>query len=196
MAEADHPWPENIHMSFNAAIANDMYGHGAATFFGPFTKLFYTLFSIYGPYDIVPQFKPEDPQGGSPERADDFVPVLLVEVDQHPVFFLEINHPVSLPYQPKREEADEQMRRKFRDLGPRLAIPTLHGVSAFGTRLAFYEYDLATRVIQPTEITQSDPSLTADVVPMSCWDSDVLQQEGADQLKDVVRKVKDMCAHM
>jgi hypothetical protein len=190
MAEAD-PWPKNIHMSFNAAIANDIYGHGAATFFGPFTKLFYALFSIEGPYDIVPQFKPEAPEG-SPEGAD-FVPVLLVEVNQHPVFFLEINHPVPLPSQSKREEADELMRRKFRDLGPRLAIPTLHGVSAFGTHLSFYEYDLATRVIQPTG---SDPSLTADIAPISRWDSDVLQQEGADQLRDVVRKVKDMCAHM
>jgi hypothetical protein len=57
-------------------------------------------------------------------------------------FFLEIKPPGSL-YGSKREEADEQVRRRFRDPAPVLTIPTLHGVSAFGTRLAFYEYDLA-----------------------------------------------------
>jgi hypothetical protein len=83
------------------------------------------------------------------------------------------------------------MRDRFTSLGPRLAIPTLHGVSSFGTRLSFYEYDLATRVIQPTKIVRSDPSLTTDVAPVSRWDSDVLQQEGADLSIGLW-----MCAHI
>jgi hypothetical protein len=195
MAEADHPWPEYIHQSFNSAIANDVYDDGEVTFFGPLTRLFYTLFyHIDGPYDIIPQFKPNALKG--PRERDNFVPVLLVEVDRRPVFFLEIKPPVSLPNESKRQEADEQMRRKFKDLGPLSNIPTLYGVCAFGTRLAFYEYDQATREIQPAEITQPDPSVTVDVAPIERWDSDVLHQEGADRLKDIVRRVKDMCAHI
>ena len=195
MAEADHPkdrpWPKCIHMTFDAAKANDFPGYGAATFFGPFTKLFYHLFSIDGPYFIDPQFKSEAPRG-SQERAD-FVPVLLVKVKQRPVFFLEIEHPSSLPSQSKREEADEQMRCKFRDLGLKTTIPTLYGVSAFGTHLSFYQYDLATGDIHPSKILGPDAS---EIAPMSHWDYDVLQQEEADRLRDVITRAMEMCAHL
>jgi hypothetical protein len=75
-----------------------------------------------------------------------------VEANWHPVFFLEIKPPLSLPYDSKRKEADEQMRHQFRDHATVLNTPTLHGISAFGTRLAFYEYNLATHDIQPTEV--------------------------------------------
>jgi hypothetical protein len=193
MAEADHPWPEYIHQTFNAYMVNEFYDEGEATFFAPLTRLFYTLFyAIEGPYDIIPQFRP-NPLKGARERAN-FVPVILVEVNRRPVFFLEIKDPVSLPYESRRQEADEQMRRKFKELGPLSEIPTLYGVCAFGTRLAFYEYDSVTRDIQPAEITPPDPYVTVDVAPIERWDSDVLQQEGADRLKDIVQRVKDMCA--
>ena len=49
------------------------------------------------------------------------------------------------------------MRRKFKELGPLLNIPTLYGVSAFGTR-----------DIQPMEGSQ--PDLTAEVAPIKRWD--------------------------
>jgi hypothetical protein len=76
-----------------------------------------------------------------------------VEANWHdPVFFLEIKPHLSLPYDSKREEADEKMRRRFRDHTTILNIPTLHRVSAFGIRLGFYEYNLATHDIQPTEV--------------------------------------------
>ena len=82
------------------------------------------------------------------------------------------------------------MRRKFKELEPLLDFPTLYGVSAFGTRLAFYEYDRATHEVQPTEVTQD---ITTDIAPIERWDSDVLQKEGADRLTDIVKRVKDMC---
>ena len=153
MAEAVHhrAWPEDsgiVHRIFDAAIYNDVHGYGAATFFGLFTQLCFTLFSIDGHYCIDPQFKCEAPEG-SREHIN-FVPTLLVDFEcQHPVFFLQINHPDSLHDDSKHEEADKQMRRRFRDLAPALTIPTLHGVCAFGTQLAFYKYDLATHDIQP-----------------------------------------------
>jgi hypothetical protein len=57
---------------------------------------------------------------------------------------MEIKPPASLLYDSKREEADEQMRRRIRDLRHELAIPALHGICAFGTQLSVYEYDSAT----------------------------------------------------
>ena len=67
------------------------------------------------------------------------------------------------------------MRRKFRDLGLKTTIPTLYGVSAEGTHLSFYQYDLATGDIHPLKILGPDAS---EITPMSHWDYDVLQQEG------------------
>ncbi|KAG1739830.1 uncharacterized protein EDB91DRAFT_1133953, partial [Suillus paluster] len=40
-----------IHQSFNSTIANDHSGD-ELVFYGPFTRLLYTLFSLEGPYEI------------------------------------------------------------------------------------------------------------------------------------------------
>ena len=101
------------------------------------------LFSVDGLYKVVPQFKYTALQGA--QESIDVVAVLLVEVNRHPVFFMGIKPPAAFPYDSKCEEADVQMRRRFRNLRQILVIPTLHGISAFGTRLAFYEYDSATQ---------------------------------------------------
>ena len=105
---------------------------------------------------------------------------------------MEIKPPSALLDNSKREEADEQMRRRFRDLGPVSTIPTLHGVSACGNHLSFYEYDAATSNVQPEQVSQTPCSAIADVVPMSRFDCDVLKPERANQLRDVVKKVKEM----
>ncbi|KAI9461965.1 hypothetical protein BJY52DRAFT_168413 [Lactarius psammicola] len=194
MAKAAHPWPEYIHQSFNSAIVNDPSGRDESLFYGPFTRLLYTLFSVEGPYEIVPHFKSVGLQGS--RESIDTVAVLVVEVNRRPVFFIEIRSPASLPYDSKREEADEQMRRRFRDLRQILTIPILHGISAFGTRLSFYEYDSATHVLQPEQVLRSHPSILADVAPITRWDCDVLQPEGANRLRDVVNKVKEMSAQV
>ena len=100
------------------------------------------------------------------------------------------------PYDSRRGGADNQMRRRFTDLRQILAIPVLHGVSAFGIRLSFYEYDSATYVVQPEQVLQSHPSIFDDVAPITRWDCDVLQQEGANRLRKVVNQVKEMCARV
>ena len=187
MTETDCPWPDYIYISFSSSIAqdaNDGIGVEDNTFFGPMMRLFYTLFSPdEGPYDVKPQFRP------SRSREHVKVPTVMVEVNRHPVFFLEIKPPASLLDESKRQEADKQMRQKFKDLGPILDIPALYGVCVFGTRLAFYEYDRATCDIQPTEVTQP----ASEVAPIERWDSDIFEKEGADRLKFIVERVKDMC---
>ena len=192
--EASHPWPEYIHRSFNSAIISDPSGRDESVFYGPFTRLLCTLFSVDGPYEIVPQFKSVALQGA--QESINVVAVLVVGVNRHPIFFMEIKPPASLPYDSKREEADEQMRRRFRDLRQILAIPILHGISAFGTRLSFYEYDSATHVLQPEQVLQSHPSILAEVAPITRWDCDVLHQEGANRLRQVVNQVKEMSARV
>jgi hypothetical protein len=55
MAEVQ-PWPQYVHKSVNSAIQSDV-GRDDSVFYGPYTRLFYTLFSVDGPYEIVPQFQ-------------------------------------------------------------------------------------------------------------------------------------------
>ena len=193
MAEAAHTWPEYIHESFNSAIISDPSGRDEAVFYGPFTRLLYSLFSVDGPYEIVPQFTSVALQA---RESIDIVAVVVVEVNRHPVFFIQIKPPASFPYDSKREEADEQMRCRFRDLRQVLAIPILHGISAFGTRLSFYEYHSATNVLQPEQVLRFHPSILADVAPITRWDCDVLHHEGANRLRNVVNQVKEMSAQV
>jgi len=53
MVEAGHPWPEYIHQSFNSAITSDPSGRNESVFYGPFTCLIHTLFSLDGPYPTI-----------------------------------------------------------------------------------------------------------------------------------------------
>ena len=94
-----------------------------------FNRLLNTLFPVDGPYEIVPQFKSPGTQ-----ESIDFVAIFLVEVNRHPVFFIEVKPTASFPYDSKRKEADEQMRNRFMELRQNLNIIILNGISAFGTR--------------------------------------------------------------
>lgn len=51
-----------------------------------------------------------------------------------------------------RAAADEQMRERFKDLGNRVEIPILYGVSALGTKLCFYKFTKATAQLEPRRI--------------------------------------------
>jgi hypothetical protein len=163
-----------------------------SVFYGPYTRLLYTLFSLDGPFEIVPQY---NEMQLDTQDSINFVTVFVVELNRHPVFFLEVKPPASLRLDTKREDADKQMRRRFRDLRADLAIPTLHGVSAFGTRLCFYRYEKESRQLQPLMIQPNLNSLT-DVAPANLWNFDVLEAEGANRLRAVVDHVKQLCAQI
>jgi hypothetical protein len=44
------------------------------------------------------------------------------------------------------------MRNHFRNLHESLATPKLIGISASGTRMAFYDYEAATKILPPPAI--------------------------------------------
>ena len=191
MAEADHPWPEHIHQSFYSAKMQDLHGRDETLYYGPFTRLLYTLFSLDGPYEIMFQFK----TGALQDSWEDDIPIIMVVVNKRPVFFMALKPPSSLLYDSKREEANDQMIRQFRDLIP-VSAPTLYGISAFGTQISFYEYNSATSIFQPEQVPQVHSSLFADVAPIARWDCDVLKPGGANRLRDVVKKIKKMMGHV
>ncbi|KAI6015329.1 hypothetical protein F5J12DRAFT_717407 [Pisolithus orientalis] len=183
-------WPQFITQSFNSALAIDPTGKDESVFHGPYTRLLYSLFSLDGLYEIAPKYKFQGTQD-----AFELVTIFVVEPQRHPVFFIEVRPSASLPYDSKREEADNQMRRRVRDLRVNLTIPVLYGVSAFGTRLSFYRYDTGSQVLTPEQILVHPTRLT-DVAPADRWNCDVLQADGAQRLREVVEQVKQMCARI
>ena len=150
-------------------------------YYGPYTRLLYHLFGIEGPFEIVP---PRDPI--------DAVAMFTVELDKHPVLFIEVKPPSSFHLDSKRKQADDQMRDSFRDLRANLVTPRLPGISAFGTRVAFYEYIAATSAVTPPAIP-ADPMFLNDVAPADRWNYDLLEADGIARMRQVAQDVRAMC---
>lgn len=73
-----------------------------------------------------------------------------------------------------------------------LVTPRLPGISAFGTRVAFYEYVTATNTFTPRAISPNSVSLN-DVVPAERWSYDLLEANGIAQMRKVTEDVRAMC---
>ena len=116
----------------------------------------YHLFGLEGPFKISPQYR--IPQ--TPRDANDVVALLTIELDKHPVLFIQIKPLASFALDFKRKQADEQMRDHFRDLRRSLDTPRLPGLSTFGSRMAFYEYIAATSTLTPRAIRTIQYPLT------------------------------------
>ncbi|KIJ95071.1 hypothetical protein K443DRAFT_134537 [Laccaria amethystina LaAM-08-1] len=94
---------------------------------------------------------------------------------------IEVKPPGSFTLDSKRKEADDQMRDHFRTLRN----------SAFGTRLAFYEYVSATAQLTPPVIVPY-PAYLNDVAPAERWTHDLLDANGARRIRKVVQDVLAM----
>jgi hypothetical protein len=93
------------------------------------------------------------------------------------VLFVEIKEPRKITLKSACEEADNQMRKRMGDLAPSCPLDTLNGVSAFGTRLAFYTYDKQTRILLSR--ISPDSERETDTAPLDRWDCDILEDEGS-----------------
>lgn len=122
----------------------------------------------------------------------DFAFFLLVYIETSPVFLIQIKQPADFRFSSKRQEADVQMRRGFLDCVDELQIPVLHGVSVFGTKMAFYRLNKTSHVLEPRKIVPDRDRLT-DIAPKDWWCWDILEDEGAEKFRAVVDDVKVMC---
>ncbi len=117
----------------------------------------------------------------------------VVDVNELPIFFLEIKPPLYLDHIDTRIDLDAQMRAAFlalRDLTP---IPRIHGVSAIGQKLAFYCMDKATGHISPDYVAPSTVPVR-DTVPAERWETDITTEEGYGRFLAVINDVKQMAA--
>ena len=155
-----------------------------SVYYGPYTRLLYHLFGLEGPFEISPQYHILQ----TPRDAIDVVALFIVELNKHPVFFIEVKAPAPFVFDSMRKRADDQMRDHFRDSRHSIVTPRLPGISAFGTRMAFYEYVAATNTLttRPRPITP-DPIFLNDVAPAERWNYDLLETNGIAKMRQVGR---------
>ncbi len=156
-------------------------------FLGPYNKLLHTVFPANSDYTVIPRSYSFSDSHGSANAVFEFE----VLFKDKPVFFLQIKGPQSFTVISAREKADEHMRKRTKDLAPNCPLDTLHGVSAFGTRLSLYSYDKQTRII-PKRVLP-DRERETDCAPQSRWDCDILEDEGGQRFQDIVAEIKEKC---
>ncbi|KAJ3517648.1 hypothetical protein NLJ89_g376 [Agrocybe chaxingu] len=184
---AAEPCPQYLVQSFISAN-QAQFATDESVYYGPYTRLLYYLFGLEGPFEISPQFHiPE-----TPPDAIDVVALFAVELNKHPVFFIEVKPRASFALDSKRKQADEQMRDHFRDVRRNVVTPRLPATSAFGTRLSFYEYTAATNAVVPAAIPV-DPVILNDVAPADRWSCDLLDAVGIARVREVAQGVRAMC---
>jgi hypothetical protein len=158
--------------------------------YAPYNKLLCTLFPVDTAFTVSPRiYRTTDT--GSPSNVSLEYTVFY---DDKPVFVLQAKAPSRFRVISAREEADIQIRRRIRDLRGLAAIPTLHGVSTFGTRLCFYSAS-ESGLITPLNILL-DPDWMGETAPLDRWDCDLLDDDGAIRLKEVVNKIRNQCENL
>ncbi|KAI0029619.1 hypothetical protein K488DRAFT_56019 [Vararia minispora EC-137] len=180
------PWPSKITRAFATV---EVEAH-ESQYYGPYNKLLCTLFPPDSDFTVSPNYIPGYVDGGA-----DFIVSFEITFHQHPVLVLEIKPPHHLSLISTREVADRHIRRRLADLSERSLLPVLHGVSAIGTKLCFYEFEKTSGRMSPRRIP-SDPELVTDVAPKVRWDCDILEASGEQRLRVLATQIIEACERL
>ncbi|KAF8342388.1 hypothetical protein F5887DRAFT_887439, partial [Amanita rubescens] len=154
-----------------------------AHFFMPYNLLLCTLFPSNADFMVALY-----PRTSSSPAESTFMYEVIYGDPGKPVLVLQPNAPGNLRYRSKRAASDHQIRARMTKLSVSCPMPVLYGISAMGTRLCFYTKP-RDEAILPQQIL-ADPGMTTDTAPLERWNCDVLEREGAKQLRRVVKEIK------
>jgi hypothetical protein len=174
------PWTNQVMRAFSKVPANAP----VHAYHVPYERLLYTIFPLTDHDDstIAPMIYPPHPPAPRRRRSVGFE-LWWGEEDPATVFFLQLKTSGGLKRASAREAADCEMRYRLGELMKKCPLPTLHAVSAFGTRLRFYEYP-KNGTILPTR---------QDGLDAARWGYDVTECAGGSKLKTVLEGVKENC---
>jgi hypothetical protein len=152
------------------------------SYYIPYNKLLYTTFPPSSHFAVAPQLYPLLDSPRSRSRRFGYE----IWWNEYPVFVLQLKDPRTINSAEAREEADREMRHRLRGVIDRCPLPTLHAVSAFGTKLSFFEYPKDGNIL-PACI-QGDEG---DKVPMERWSYDLLELAGGNKLRALLEAIKE-----
>ena len=178
--------PENIYEVLK--FANDIPETHASQLYQPYYVLLNCLFPPEEGYMILPKYKPP-----TQSRLVDFKGIYTIKQKSHVVFLLEVKSSEDLGHISSRQEADSQMREKFRHVFGAVSVGMLYGACAMGTKICIYKLHMMSRQLFPFESTiPSNPELVTDTAPVEWWNIDLLTPEGQGQLCKIVQHIKEM----
>ncbi len=158
-----------------------------------YNKLLNTLFPVNTPYTVFPQVHRHEDNSTPSSRT-----TFTVYYKNTPVFLLDLHPYPNLARISTREIADNHIRMHVRDLLPYCPLPALYALSAFGTRLAFYTITPGSPILfLCAPLRRILPTRTRRVgAPADWWDCDLLDDDGAIRLKEVVNKIRNQCENL
>ena len=174
------PWPTWILDHFATIPGGMSIATQESSFYGPYTSVLLHLFPPNEGFMVAP----ERQQPTIKELIYFAVMFIIPSTNtQTPIFYLEVKPPGDIDEPSTRGKADEQIRSRLGEAITKLRIPKLHGISALGVQLAFYNYDAATQAIEPPKIPP-DPTHINNAAPAAHWSVNLLSDEGYQQLAD------------
>lgn len=179
------PWPEFVVRQFKLV---NQFTTDESEYYGPFNTLLTTVFPPHDNYQVSPKNK-------RITGSIDSSVIYIVMKRKVPILFVEIKTYQAFDRASLRKEADEQIRDRFLDFTGNVAIPTLYGISAFGTRFSVYEYTSETRSLTPYRIPPH-PLILTDTAPQERWNYDVMESEGEARFMEIVTEIKKMAADL
>jgi len=194
------PLPARVQRQFKKVPSNPSEGD----FHGPYNMLLSSLF----PFDDFTVGSRYWPQSCDMEDSVYIFKVLFEEkvlLEDKTVFILEVNSPQDLALRSVREIADQKIRdciggviglscllRMMTVLDYiDCPLPTLHAISAMGTKLCFYNKSRNGPVTPHCIPPNLDPLL--DVAPVERWDCDILEEDGAQKFQAVIEEIIKGC---
>ncbi|KAI6137420.1 hypothetical protein F5141DRAFT_996724 [Pisolithus sp. B1] len=182
------PWPDNVIRQFQMTPPNP----NDSDFYGAYNKLLSTLFPPDNDFTVAPRhLKSCSPQSG------DTIVFFEIVLGTRLVFILRPQAPADLTHKSSHQAADEEIIARLGALAEQYPIPTLHAVSAMGTRLCFYHVDTTNAPADTIPLgIPRHPIRVSDTVPKERWDCDVLDANGEARLRAVVDAIKEACENI
>jgi len=153
-----------------------------------YNKLLNTLFPVNTPYTVFPQVHRHE-DGVNPTARTTFT----VYYNNTPVFLLDLHAYPTLSRISSREAADDHMRVHLRDLMPYCPLESMQAVSVFGTRMAFYKVTTGQAILPARALSVGQHE---DTTPADWWDCDLMEDDGAIRLKEVVNRIRNQCENL
>ncbi|EDQ98314.1 uncharacterized protein LACBIDRAFT_303964 [Laccaria bicolor S238N-H82] len=115
------------------------------------------------------------------------------------IFFVNAKAPKYLGNTYARFAADEQIRKRFYQ-GFESSPYKMHGISAFGTNVSFYELEKENAdghcgIIRPRPAAKYSEQILVDVIPKNRWDLNILDEQGYENFMEVVEEAKALELH-
>ncbi|KAF8582040.1 hypothetical protein K439DRAFT_1245948, partial [Ramaria rubella] len=120
-------------------------------------------------------------------QAINFMVTYIIECFNVPIFFVEVKVPADLNRFKLFSEVFEELNNQ-----EHVEVPFLYGISAMGTRMAVYKYNVEEGTMDPPPCMTKLKGLRSDMAPLINWSYDVLSDEGEQKLRELAAETKNV----